>query len=278
MRVLGVTLCMVIVSIGGCQHVGAPVRAEFAPAGPHLSVVTYNVNFRVAHPENVTRALAESHASILCLQETHRRWEDILRPALDAPYPHCVFQEWQAGGGMAVMSRYELRRVRVLEPSAGWWPAMLVEVETPLGAIQVLNVHLKPPLSERGCVTLGAYCRTPGIHCRELSEFLGYVDRSRPLIIAGDFNENEIGIGMRLLKDEGFANALSTYDSRSHTWYWKTYLGIILNDRYDHILFNDYFDCTGAEVVDATGSDHLPVRAAIVRKAPLVAFDDAARP
>jgi endonuclease/exonuclease/phosphatase family metal-dependent hydrolase len=280
MWALSVTLFIAIVAIGGCQH-SADLdrrRPEFAPAVPHLSVVTYNVNFGVAQPENVTRFLAESQASVICLQETHPRWESILRAALEEQYPHCVFQEWQEAGGMAVMSRYEVRRVRVLEPSAGWWPALLVELATPLGAVQVLNIHLKPPLSERGCVSLGAYCRAPRIHCGELAGFLGYVNRNRPLIIAGDFNENEVGMAMRSLKDQGFASALSAYDTRSKTWYWKTLLGLVLNDRYDHILFNDHLDCTGADVVAATGSDHLPVRAVMVRKSPLVALDDTARP
>jgi len=178
---------------------------------------------------------------------------------------------------MAVMSRHEVQRVRVLEPKAGWWPALLVEIATPLGSVQVLNVHLKPPLAESGCITVGAYCRAPAVHCCELTEFLGYVDPNRPLIIAGDFNENEVGMAMRSLKDQGFTSALSTYDTRSKTWYWKTLLGLVLNDRYDHILFNDHLDCTGADVVAATGSDHLPVRAVMVRKELLVAVDDTAR-
>jgi len=278
MRLLGVTLSIMVVGIGGCQHVGGLEQPDFAPTVPHVTVVTYNVNFGLAQPEHVTRFLSEAQASVICLQETHPRWEGILRTALEEEYPHCVFQEWQEAGGMAVMSRYEVRRVRVLEPRAGWWPALLVDVATPLGTIQVLNVHLKPPLTERGCISLGAYCRAPAVHCRELAEYLAYVDRSRPLIVAGDFNENELGMAMRSLEDQGFASALSSYDRRSKTWYWKTLLGLVVNDRYDHILFNDHLDCTGAEVVATAGSDHLPVRAVLVRREALVAADDTIRP
>jgi endonuclease/exonuclease/phosphatase (EEP) superfamily protein YafD len=246
-------------------------KPEFAPDRAHLGVVTYNVNFGVAEPANVVGFLANSDASIICLQETHSRWEGILKTMLGRTYPHSHFEEWGGAGGMAVMSRYKLGRVQVIEPQAGWWPALLVDVETPVGAVQVLNVHLKPPLTERGCVTLGAYFQAPGIHKREIAGFLRHADPERPLIIAGDFNENEIGLAMRSLFERGFSSALSAYDSRTQTWYWKIWFGIVLSDRYDHILYSDHFECAGAEVVPVAGSDHMPVRAVVVQEEPILA-------
>ena len=263
MRLKGVTLLVMIV-ISGC-HPAEPLRApDLAPHQPHLSVVTYNVNFDLAQPDNITDFLAGCDASVVCLQETHARWEAVLKAALEETYPHSTFHEWGQAGGLAVMSRCPLRSVRVLEPRAGWWPALLVEVETPLGSVQVLNVHLKPPLAADGCITVGAYCRAPDVHLREVCEFLRDVDRSGPLIVAGDFNENETGKAVRWLLDQGFTDALSAYDRRSKTWRWRTLLGIILNDRFDHILFNGALDCTGAVVEHVKASDHMPVRAVLV--------------
>ena len=270
MRVSMVTLCALMV-VGGCRHANRLERPDFAPNEPCLSVVTYNVNFGVPQPENVVRYLADSGAAVVCLQETHTRWERILKHGLGRIYPHTYFQEWQAAGGMAVMSRYELRNVAVLEPEVGWWPALLVEVDTPVGAVQILNVHLKPPLTERGRVSVGAYCQAPGIHREEMEGFLRHVDLDCPLIIAGDFNENEIGLAMESLFDQGFTSALSTYDRRSNTWYWKVWPGIALNDRFDHIMYTGDLHCTGAEVVPVSGSDHMPVRAVIVQREPVVA-------
>jgi endonuclease/exonuclease/phosphatase family metal-dependent hydrolase len=270
MRIGIVTLCAALM-IGGCRQVGSVAQPDFTPGRPHLSVVTYNVNYGVAQPENVIRYLAGSNASVICLQETHQRWERILKPALEQAYPHSYFQDWGRAGGLALLSRYELGPVRVIQPEVGWWPALLAEVETPAGAIQILNVHLKPRLTERGRITVSAYCRAPGIHREELAGFLRHVDPQRPLIIAGDFNENEVGLAMRCLFDQGFASALSAYDGRSKTWRWTVWPGIVVNDRFDHIMYSDHLDCTGAEVVQVSGSDHMPVRAVMVRKGPVVA-------
>ncbi len=75
-----------IITVGGCQRSEVLDRPDFAPTKPHLTVVTYNVNFGVAQPENITRFLAQSQASVVCLQETHSRWEGILRAALEERY------------------------------------------------------------------------------------------------------------------------------------------------------------------------------------------------
>jgi len=248
--------------------------ADLAPTGPHLNVVTYNVNYELDHPEAVAAFLSDCGASVICLQETHARWEAILRTALKEDYPHGTFHEWGQAGGVAVMSRYPLRNIRLLEPTAGWWPALLAEVETPLGSVQVLNVHLKPPLAADGCVTVDAYCRAPDVHLREVAGFLDEVDRDSPLIVAGDFNENQTGKAVRWLQEQGLTDALSIFDQRSKTWRWKTLLGIVLNDRFDHILFNRALMCTGATVENVTASDHRPVRAVFVEtQRPVVARD-----
>ena len=86
------------------------------------------------------------------------------------------------------MSQYELRNVRPLRPTKGWFPGLLAEVESPVGLVQVLNVHLRPALSDRGSFAPSAYYDGPEIHLREIEGFLAYTDSDKPLIIAGDFN------------------------------------------------------------------------------------------
>ena len=126
----------------------------FSPEQSHLKVVTYNVNWGFANPENVVNFLTEAGTDIVCLQETHRQWETALKARLKQRYPHCVFKEWGAAGGIAIMSRYELKNVTFIEPTAGWFPALLADVQTPIGLVQILNVHLRPPLSDRGSASV----------------------------------------------------------------------------------------------------------------------------
>ncbi len=249
--------------MAGCASLPEP---DLAPPAPAFKIVTYNVNWGCPYPGRVMRFLSQTDADLICLQETHRQWERDLKKELQALYPYSTFHDSYGAGGIAFMSKHPLKDVRVLPPEAGWFPALLVTVETDLGSLQVLNVHLKPPLNENGKVSVSALYTSSDIHHQELSRFHEETDPDLPLIIAGDFNENEDSAAIQKLLGEGYADALSMYDKKSHTWKWQQPSGFTLKNRYDHILFNDYFHCTGAKVVEVDASDHLPVVATLVKK------------
>jgi endonuclease/exonuclease/phosphatase family metal-dependent hydrolase len=162
------------------------------------------------------------------------------------------------------MSKHQLSNVKVLSADAGWFPALIADVMTDLGSVQVLNVHLRPPLSDTGSATVSAYYESPNIHRKELADFLKAADLDAPLIIAGDFNENERRDAVKGLLDSGFCDALSLFDAKSKTWSWRVFPGLTLRNRYDHIVFSEHFRCTGAQVVDIRASDHRPVLAVFV--------------
>ena len=162
------------------------------------------------------------------------------------------------------MSKHPLSNVRVLSADAGWFPGLIADAETEIGPVQVLNVHLRPPLSETGSATVSAYYQSPDVHREELADFLRAAGPDAPLIVAGDFNENEKRGAVKGLLDNGFRDALSLFDKKSKTWRWRVFPGLTLKNRYDHILFSRHFRCTGARVFDVRASDHLPVLAVLV--------------
>jgi endonuclease/exonuclease/phosphatase family metal-dependent hydrolase len=252
---------VLLVFLAGC----APQRQpDFTPDKPHLKVVTYNVNWGFSQPQIVVGFLAEADADIVCLQETHSRWEAELKKQLAVRYPYCAFRGLPGAGGIAIMSKYPLRAVQVIEPNEGWFPAILAKAQTPVGEIQILNVHLRPPLSDSGSVTISGVYNAPEIHSKELKGFIKKADPNKPIVITGDFNENETDKAIRWLISQGFTDTLSSFDTYTKTWVWNTSAGISLKARYDHIIINKYLACTGAAVVPVKASDHMPVVATIV--------------
>ncbi len=250
------TVALVAVLMLGCGTMRQPV---FHTDRPHLKIVTYNINWGMARRERVLDYLAECDADIVLLQETTDRWEKALRRRIGSAYPHTVFKNAPGAGGIAIMSRYRLRKRQTLYPQAGWFPALLCEADTPIGQIQLLNVHLRPPLSDSGSATPSAIYKAPEIHKKELKEYLARTDARRPLIIAGDFNESENRAAVEGLLSNGFCDALSLFDNQSHTWEWELSMGVKLKNRYDHILFDKRMQCIGAKVTEVSASDHMPV-------------------
>jgi endonuclease/exonuclease/phosphatase (EEP) superfamily protein YafD len=104
----------------------------------------------------------------------------------------------------------------------------------------------------------------PKIHVKEIEYFMEEINESGPMIIVGDFNEDENSRAISGLIDDGFTDALSIYDKHSKTWNWELSYGVALRERYDHIIFSKELKCTGAKVVKVSASDHEPVLAVLV--------------
>lgn len=256
-------LALVLVLFGsGCA---SRPPANLVPAEPSLRVVTYNINWGMAHPSLVIDFLREQTADIVFLQETHAAWEALLKAQLGASYPHTAFVSSGGAGGIAILAKQELHDVRALPAQAGWFPALRAEVDTPVGRVLVLNVHLRPPLSDRGSATPSALYESPRIHRAELAAFLPETEVDLPLIVAGDFNESGRSGAAGELRERGLINALAIYDARTRTWEWPVFSGVTLRRRYDHVLFNRWLHCTGARVADVRASDHFPVIAVFTR-------------
>jgi endonuclease/exonuclease/phosphatase family metal-dependent hydrolase len=258
-----IRILLVFLFLCGCA---ATQKPDFTPKQAHLKIVTYNVNWGFLHPDKVARYLAVENADVVCLQETHRYWKESLSAKLLKRYPYGKFREWGKAGGIAIISKYELYDANLIEPNDNWFPAFYAWVDTPIGKIQILNVHLKPPLSEEGKVSAGAYLKTGDEHLMELDWFLGRTDPNQPMIILGDFNGNEKDKAIRRLIETGWTDALSRYDKKTNTWVWKTSAGLEIKNRYDHILYNGFLDCTAARVTNIEASDHFPVTAVIIQK------------
>jgi endonuclease/exonuclease/phosphatase family metal-dependent hydrolase len=166
---------------------------------------------------------------------------------------------------MAILSRYPVREIRRSgPPRGGWFPAWLLEVTLGKGRrVRLLNVHLRPPLSDSGRLSsvLSAYFSTRSIRLREIRRHLPRVSqRDLPLIVLGDFNESDGGRAHRFLQRLGLRSALGTFDRHSPTWRWRTSVGT-LRSRLDHIYYSRGLRCMGAQVLGEAASDHYPVEA-----------------
>jgi vancomycin resistance protein VanJ len=239
-------------------------RAGKPPSGPHFTVMTYNVNFGMPGADEAAEAILESDADIVCLQETTPAWRQYLTRKLGGKYPHSLYKDLGGAGGMAVLSKQPFRDVAYTRPQAGWFPSWIIQADTPLGPVQICNVHLRPPLTPRGSLSPAAYFNAPETHAREIAEAYEEMDSSRPRLVVGDFNENDFGGGIAWLAERGFKSALAQFDTSTKTWRGKAGL-FTLSERLDHILHSSDLQAASAWVVEKGKSDHRPVVAIIER-------------
>ncbi|MGB0886578.1 MAG: endonuclease/exonuclease/phosphatase family protein [Vicingaceae bacterium] len=222
----------------------------------NISVLTYNVNYKLIN-KKIIPVLDEINADIMCLQEVTTQWEKLIREGLESKYKHIKFRNSKASGGLAILSKYPIVKIQYLKNYAGWFRAALITIKKEENTLQLLNVHLKPPLSNKGLIGWNAFFKAEEIHVKELQHFMDSIPPNNPTLILGDFNESDKGKSLAWIKNKHqFKNALPLFDKRTKTWRF-----IFLKGRYDHILFNNRFNCTFSRVYKKGKSDHFPVLA-----------------
>ncbi len=242
---------------GSLSRRRARVTVPVSPSSATWRVLSFNINYGVGHDPVNLNAVAEADADLVLLQETTDESEQAFREALSDRYPHILFRQCCNAGGLGVLSKHPIAEDDYLPPTVGWFPAWRVVVDTPVGRVQALNVHLRPPMSDGGSWVAG-YFTTRGVRLEEMAEFWEYLDASMPTIVAGDFNENASGKAVRFLGEQGLRSALAELHPRAKTWHWQTRAGEI-RGMLDHVMVGDGLRLHDAQVLDEGTSDHFPV-------------------
>jgi endonuclease/exonuclease/phosphatase family metal-dependent hydrolase len=252
-RAILIGMAVVLTTTG--RHTRPP---ESLPANRgRLSVMTYNVLFDHVSARTAD-AIAEADPDVVCLQETTPQWDLMLIRQLGWRYRYRQLGSVPGTpAGTSILSKYPMRRVASLKPSAGgWFGASIVVVETPNGPVQLMDVHLRA-LINHGSKILGFFT-VERIHERELRAFCQHLRPDLPTLIVGDFNEGNRGRGVRLLKERGMTDALPEFDVESATWHGKVF-GLKASVRLDHLVYDRRLKCHAAKVIRAGESDHYPV-------------------
>jgi endonuclease/exonuclease/phosphatase (EEP) superfamily protein YafD len=260
---------MLVVTMAGalslaCAH---PARQARAPAEgePTLKVMTYNVNFGLPGEPTAVEAIRHAAADLVLLQETTPLWEAMLRQELRRQYPHMAFRHCCGAGGLGILSKRPFKELDYLPPpEGGWFPAWRVLLSTALGPVQVLNVHLRPPLSETGGGVSG-HPRPGGVRQRQIASEWAHLDPALPTLVAGDFNESSSGSAVGFLRSKGLTSVLPEFDQGRATWRWPTSVGTI-HLELDHIFHDPRLEPIDARALEEGQSDHLPVVATFTRR------------
>jgi endonuclease/exonuclease/phosphatase (EEP) superfamily protein YafD len=255
-RKLAVLVWASLAGLSACSRDGRTVRSA-EPGTATLEVMTYNVNYGLEGDPEAVELIRRQSSDLVLLQETTPGWEKSLRTELAGAYPHMDFHHCCGAGGMAVLSKHPIGANEILEPpDGGWFPAWKLEIDSPLGRLQVLNVHLRPQLSERGNVVSG-YFTTPRVRFSEMERYYERLDQDLPTLVVGDFNESSRGLAVGYLERRGFKSALGEFGG-DNTWRWPTSVGTVRAEL-DHIVYAPPLEPLEVKVLAAGQSDHLPL-------------------
>lgn len=254
---------MLLLVLAGCAH---PLLVARAPKAhePSLEVMSFNVNFGIPGDADTLALIESATAELVLLQETTPDWESSARLPLTKRWPYQRWVHAAGAGGLAVLSTRPFSS-RVLENPLGWFPALQLRALSALGPVQVLVVHLRPPVSDSGSFVSG-YLTTSPLRRTELTALLGALEPGLPTLVAGDFNEGTSGEALTALHDRGFRSVLPEFEPDAKTWGWNVG-SLHLSAQLDHLVASPALEPVNARVLEGGRSDHQPVVATFVRAA-----------
>jgi len=131
------------------------------------------------------------------------------------------------------------------------------------GPIQLLDVHLRPPMSDDGSWVKGYFTTRPDREREAVAYVASSIRRCRRSSPATSTRKTN-GLAMAVFGTHGFADALSKFHPGALTWHWPVG-AMTLRFRLDHVLADARFRVVDAAVVDGGRSDHQPVWADVER-------------
>lgn len=242
------------------------MKARPPSAGaPHFTVMSYNIELGAAGEAATLESIGELDADIVGLQEVTPAAEASLSATYAEQYPHQLYQSKGGAGGLAVLSRFPLIDRGLRPDPRGWHPSWHLEVASPAGPVQVLNVHLRS-LFGAGPDPVRSYLRSDDDHLDQIRVFSDVCEAEVPTIVLGDFNEGVDGRAIAFLEARGFSNLLPAFHPGQPTWGFRS-VGNQLGETLDHILISDHLAPLDAWVKPLGKSDHLPVLAHVEPRA-----------
>jgi endonuclease/exonuclease/phosphatase family metal-dependent hydrolase len=230
------------------------------PGVPHYIVKSYNIEAGDHDDSGTVYAVGAGKADVIFLQEVTPEWEDVIRAKYSERYPHQLFKANipdPGAAGLGVISKFPVRDSEWHPGPNGWYPAWHVYVDTPTGAFQVFNVHLRSGHTGNGNV-IQSYLSAGDDHVSHLQTFVEECFNGTPTIVLGDFNEGIDGDAVQYLEDRGFRNALPLYHPGQSTWRHDS-IANQFSQTLDHILFDSSFEPLDSWIQNIGHSDHIPV-------------------
>lgn len=237
--------------------VACSLRADGAEQKP-IRLLTYNLNYANHDRATTMRAIADADADVVLVQESDADWKRALDQTFAKRYPYRMFRlHGRYAGGIAVLSKLPIKTEEAIaSPLDTWFPAQRVVIDGPFGAVQILNVHLRPAVD--GGSWIKGFVTTPPMRLKEVEAYWPKLATDLPTIVAGDFNETSDGSAIAFLAKQGLARVAT---KGPYTWHYE-----LLKLDIDHVLIDAALVAHDGEVLDAGTSDHRPVVVTIEKK------------
>ena len=242
-------LALVIAAWHAAPALSPPTASAQAPvcAGPVITLATVNLQYSNTRPEAFRAWLRTGPADVLVIQEVTPAWAAELEGQPAYPHRHVLTRDDPYG--MAVLSRWPLESVTLVDLVGDGLPSFAGVVHAGEGRLRFLGLHTHWPLTPQLAAARDLALQSAAQLARA---------GDLPVVLLGDLNVTPDSPAFdRLLGQAGLRDVMRGRGWRP-TWlasFWPLAL------RIDHVLVSSDLCVEHAEIGPPIGSDHRPVLA-----------------
>jgi endonuclease/exonuclease/phosphatase (EEP) superfamily protein YafD len=212
----------------------------------------------------IVATLLRAEADVVALQELSEAGATQIDRALAATFPFRFFPSPSQGGGLALASRFPLRRARYRGSLAGGNGFVFAALEIDGRALEVANLHLDPIKTwtlRYGLTLPWQLLRQGAVHRRELAQVFGELPSGAGAIVVGDLNSYASDAAPDALRARGLVDgfdAVAENDEDGATHHFSI-AGLRVNGRIDFVFHTPDLRTLDSRVLRGGPSDHDPV-------------------
>jgi endonuclease/exonuclease/phosphatase (EEP) superfamily protein YafD len=212
--------------------------------GPHLRVVSLNVQAGNPDKAQVLEYLRATDADLFFLMEVDAEWAAALAE-LAATHPHHLEWPQEDNFGLAFFSRVPLQSLEVIHTSQRGPPSIRARLTHAGRELAILGIHPPPPIGRR----------LSQIRDTQLADTAALVaSLDVPVLVVGDLNATPWSHGLRLLRDGTTLDHRSPDPSWTPTWN----VAFVFPIPIDHALVTPPLVVARRKIGPEVGSDHRP--------------------
>lgn len=219
---------------------------EIPPPSGSFRAMLVNVNTAHGNPDRVRKVIQDFDPGIVVLEEVNNRWIKALQPLMQA-YPYSVVEPRADNFGMALYSRYPLRKSSILYLGIAEVPSISALVEAGSDVLTVFAIHTLPPSGKR-------YSELRNEQLAAIPELVH--EATAPVLLLGDLNVSPWSpYFTRLLAESGLRDSGKGRGIQP-TWPADRPMWLI---PIDHCLYSQGVHISDKRIGPDVGSDHYPV-------------------
>jgi endonuclease/exonuclease/phosphatase (EEP) superfamily protein YafD len=230
-------------------HWSSLAPLPMSSADTALRVMSANVFVNNTTPDKLTELLARNKPDVVFVQEVSPMWAKVLGHLPAYPYRKVIARK--DSFGIALLSKYPLTNIVVLDEKEFGPPAIAATMSWRGQEIELVAVHPLPPIGRQAYVNRNA---TLYRHATRLSA------SGRPAIMGGDFNATPWSAGLAVVNEAGLVRATPLAPT------WPAHLGVPAVIPIDHIVVSKHWAVGSNGRGPGIGSDHFPVEATVYLK------------